>query len=475
MIRGIRLRLALALLAVVAGALAAAYVIVVPTLESRLIDAKLDQLERDAVTVGQCVEATSDAPGLQECADTGASVLNVRVVIYALLQRKPPALQILGDSRSGFSRDVEHDIVAEFAATTAKPQRGTVQRAGDELAEAALPVTRDGPVVLLSDSLGDPLSSVRLVKRRLLAAGLIALLVAVLLGYAGASVHARRIRRLERAAERIARGRFDQPVSDGGNDELGELAAAFERMRGRLENLDRARREFIANASHELRTPLFSLGGFLELMTDEELDEPTRQEFLATMREQVARLTKLATDLLDLSRLDAGRLRVEAELVDLAEVAEALVSEFRAVAVQREHTLEVSARGGVALALADEQRVLQAVRALVDNALVHTPPGTRVTLEAERTNGQARLTVLDDGPGVAAEHLAHVFERFYRIEGGDVASGSGLGLAIARELAALMGGDVDLVSAAGRTAITLTLPAAPERFHVETEPAATVA
>jgi signal transduction histidine kinase len=472
-IRGIRLRLALALLAVVAGALAAAYAIVVPTLESRLIDAKLDQLERDAVTVGQCVEVTSDAPGLQECADTGASVLNVRVVIYALLQRKPPALQILGDSRSGFSRDVEHDIVAEFAATTAQPQRGTVERAGDELAEAALPVTRDGPIVLLSDSLGDPLSSVRLVKRRLLAAGLIALLVAVLLGYAGASVHARRIRRLERAAERIARGRFDQPVSDRGNDELGELAAAFERMRGRLENLDRARREFIANASHELRTPLFSLGGFLELMTDEELDEPTRREFLATMREQVARLTKLATDLLDLSRLDAGRLRVEADVVDLGEIAEALVSEFRAVAVQREHRLE--ATRGSALALADEQRVLQAGRALVDNALVHTPPGTRVTLEAEQVNGLARLTVVDDGPGVAAEHLAHVFERFYRIEGGDVASGSGLGLAIARELAALMGGDVELVSAAGRTAITLTLPAAPERFHVETEPTATVA
>jgi signal transduction histidine kinase len=96
-------------------------------------------------------------------------------------------------------------------------------------------------------------------------------------------------------------------------------------------------------------------------------------------------------------------------------------------------------------------------------------------LEAEQVNGLARLTVVDDGPGVAAEHLAHVFERFYRIEGGDVASGSGLGLAIARELAALMGGDVELVSAAGRTAITLTLPAAPERFHVETEPTATVA
>ena len=137
-----------------------------------------------------------------------------------------------------------------------------------------------------------------------------ALLVALVAGYAAASVHARRIRRLERVAERISTGHFDEPVVDEGDDELGELARGFDRMRVQLAQLDTARKEFIANASHELRTPLFSLGGFLELMTDEELDEATRAEFLSTMREQVDRLTKLATDLLDLSRMDAGRLRV---------------------------------------------------------------------------------------------------------------------------------------------------------------------
>src|SRR6266542_4275083 len=121
----------------------------------------------------------------------------------------------------------------------------------------------------------------------------------------------RRIRRLERAADRIAGGRFDEPVRDSGGDELGDLAVAFDRMRVRLAQLDDARREFVANASHELRTPLFSLAGFLELMDDEELDESTKQEFLDQMREQVTRLTKLASDLLDLSRLDAGRMSVD--------------------------------------------------------------------------------------------------------------------------------------------------------------------
>ena len=177
-------------------------------------------------------------------------------------------------------------------------------------------------MILLSDSLSDPLSSLHFVERQLLVAGLIGLLFAAVVGYVLASLHARRIARLERAAERIADGRLDEPVVDTGHDELGQLADAFERMRARLENLDRARSEFIANASHELRTPLFSLGGFLELMADEELDEQTRREFLETMREQVDRLAKLATDLLDLSRLDAGRMSVEHEPVDLGEVAQ---------------------------------------------------------------------------------------------------------------------------------------------------------
>jgi signal transduction histidine kinase len=127
------------------------------------------------------------------------------------------------------------------------------------------------------------LADVDAVQNRLLLAGGLALLLALLVGYAAARLFRGRIRRLERAADRIAGGRFDEPVADRSADELGELARAFDRMRIRLAGLDHARREFVANASHELRTPLFSLGGFLELLEDEELDEPTRREFLDTM------------------------------------------------------------------------------------------------------------------------------------------------------------------------------------------------
>jgi two-component system OmpR family sensor kinase len=282
-------------------------------------------------------------------------------------------------------------------------------------------------------------------------------LIAVALGFAVAAIHARRLGRLQRAADRIAEGAFDEPVVDDGADEVGQLAGSFDRMRIELAQLDRARKEFVANASHELRTPLFSLAGFLELLADEDLDEQTRGEFLATTRGQVDRLTKLATDLLDLSRMDAGRIRIEQDEVGLAEVARVVAEELRALADASGHTLTVEADDG-AWALADEERVQQIARALAGNALVHTPSGTTVELRAEQRGSRVALAVHDDGPGIPPEHLGRVFQRFYRVDGGQ-ASGSGLGLAIARELAGRMGGTVTVASRPGDTTFTLELPA----------------
>jgi signal transduction histidine kinase len=283
-------------------------------------------------------------------------------------------------------------------------------------------------------------------------AGLVALGLAILIGFGAASAFARRIRRLERAADRIAGGDFDEPVVDRGRDEVGELAGAFDRMRVRLAQFDDARRAFIANASHELRTPIFSVGGFLELLREDDLDPDTRAEFVEAMAEQMGRLSKLAAELLDLSRLDAGGMRIELEPVSLDHVVHDLGEELGALAARRGHRLEVAveSRG---TALADRERVLQVGRALVDNALVHTPPGTHVRLIADG----ARLRVEDDGPGIPAEYRQQVFARFTRLEGSR-ASGSGLGLAIARELAERMGGELRLESRTGRTVFVLDLP-----------------
>jgi signal transduction histidine kinase len=268
----------------------------------------------------------------------------------------------------------------------------------------------------------------------------------------------RRVGKLESASSRIAAGQFDQPIGDPNPDELGRLARSFDLMQNRLAQVDRARKDFIANASHELRTPLFSLSGFLELLSEEDLDPATREEFVLTMREQVSRLTKLATDLLDLSRLDSGAVEVGAEPVDLAAAARGLVREFRGLAARHGSRVVLTRPpNGLPLGIGDEQRVQQIGRVLVDNAVRHNPEGTEVRVCVGSDDGHVTLTVSDDGPGIDPDSQRHLFERFWRGPQSS-ASGSGLGLAIAGELAQRMGGEIAVHSGDGQTSFALRLP-----------------
>jgi signal transduction histidine kinase len=456
--RSVGFQLSLAVLIVLTLALGIVYLMVVPSLQGRLVDRRVAQLEQVAEREGRAVE-----PGAVDNPDDIAAISarsGARAFLVQQLVESPVVVRVLQDSLGGQnSSDVEDDGVAVHALTSGRPQHGIVHEGDQHFAEAAVPVLGGGGVLVLRNSIQNQVASVDLVKRRLLFAAALALVVALLVALWGARMFAARIRKLERAADRIASGRFDEPVHDAGGGELGALAEAFERMRVRLAQLDDARREFVANASHELRTPLFSLVGFLELLDDEDLDEPTRQEFLTSMREQVERLTKLAASLLDLTRLDAGRLTVEREPVDLASIADELAVEFRPLAGASGHSLAIEAPEPV-FAESDELRTLQIGRILVENALLHTPEATAVRVTVRRSDGSALLEVENDGPEIPDEQREQLFERFYRLEG-TRASGSGLGLAIARELAGLMEGTVEADSRRGKTTFTLALPAAP--------------
>ncbi|HZC31218.1 MAG TPA: histidine kinase dimerization/phospho-acceptor domain-containing protein, partial [Gaiellaceae bacterium] len=394
MFRSVGARLSLALAAVVAGALAVVWIALVPTLQHRLVNGRLGLLAQSAVEIKRDANITNVDQNFVDDALHAADASRV-VVFTPITGGGTTSLIVMLDSRKTKpSSDVAGDPLALRAWTSRKLVRGTVTRGNERFAEVAVP-DQLGHVFLFAASLHGTLRNVDLVRSRLIWSGIVALLLAVLIGWAAASAFGQRLRRLERAADRIAAGDFEQPVVDRGKDEIGELATAFDRMRLQLAQLDDARRAFIANASHELRTPIFSLGGFLELLHDEELDETTRAEFLDAMSEQVQRLSKLAIDLLDLSRLDAGGLRVDTDPVRLAELVEELGEEFEALAIRRDHELEVdSDRGGVALG--DRERVLQIGRALVDNALAHTPNGTTVRIVADG----ATLAVEDDGRGI---------------------------------------------------------------------------
>jgi signal transduction histidine kinase len=453
---GIRTRIVLVLVGIVAGALGTAYMIVVPSLEKRLVDARLEQLAQVGVPLARMLP--EDTLHWQDRVESFGVETNARVVAFSVLSKTQSSLVVVADSRTKSSRDVQRDPIANAAMASGDVEEGRVGGPNGGYAEVAVPAGPEA-ILLFQVALADSLDTVEIVRERLLLATAFALVLALILGLTAAGMLAHRLVRLESAAERIAGGDFGAPIVDHGNDEIGELARAFDRMRVQLAQLDNARKEFVANASHELRTPLFSIGGFLELLADEELDEETRRGFIETMQGQVQRLAKLSTDLLDLSRVDAGQLTVVSEPVDLGGVVHMLAGELGHLAASTGHELTTAMEEDV-WCLGDDARILQIGRALATNALTHTPRGTRVTLRSRRRGDRAELAIEDDGPGIPASQREAVFARFYRVEGG-MASGSGLGLAIAREIARIMGGDVRLDSAAQPTVFVLDLPGEP--------------
>ena len=333
---------------------------------------------------------------------------------------------------------------------------GETRFRGEELGQVAQSLLFEGRparVVLYSRSLADVDDAVTFVRQRLLVAGAVALVLALIGGAAVAQILTRRVRRLECAAEEVAAGRYVEPLPIDSEDELGQLTRAFNEMQEQLRRVEIARREFVATASHELRTPIFSLGGFVELLHDEDLPEADRREFLDEMAQQVGRLQKLAVDLLDLSRLDAGSLALDLEPVDLKEIAESVAGEFTPALKDHATQLHLSLPETGVQAHCDRERVAQIVRVLLDNALRHTPRGTAVRISAGRDARGAALTVADEGPGLPSD--TPVFDRFVT---GGASQGAGLGLAIARELAERMDGVLRFTDHGAGAIFTLELP-----------------
>ena len=463
-LRSLRNKLALLFLGIMATAFAVIYFMVVPRLESNLQGQKLEDLERVAEGAETTLEALMgrrdiSATELDRRVRAVADATRARITLLGVQQSRgqgpQPPFYVITDSRE--EREVPQNAgLATEAARARAPVRGEGILGGEELGQIAQPLSFRGDnnwIALYSRSFDDVTDTVSLVRNRLLLGTAAALLLALIGGYIVAQALARRVRRLEQGAEQVAAGNFIEPLPVDSEDELGQLTDAFNEMQRRLRLVDVARKEFVATASHELRTPIFSLGGFVELLRDEELDDETRREFLDTMAEQVERLQKLAVDLLDLSRLDAGSVKLEREPVDLSEVTRAVAGEFTPAVTQHGPEIDLRLPEGGVEASCDRERVAQIIRILLDNALTHTPEGTQVTVTAERDNGAAALTVADDGPGLPED--TPVFDRFTT---GDAARGAGLGLAIAQELAERMAGRIRAAPRAHGTAFTLELP-----------------
>ena len=460
----LRNRLALLFFAITFLAIAVLYMYVAPGLRSRLLNDQLASLatgaRRNSATIEQTIGSNTGGPDVQGIVEKVGLMSGDRVTLLSVsLAAGGPQLSPFADSN--LSHATTEDLrfgPALQAASTRKLVTGIEAAATGTVAEAALPLFHQGQlarVVVYSAPVSDVVRSSAIVRHEILVAGGLALLLALIGGYLVARALAQRVKRLERAVEQVAGGDFAHPIPVDSNDELGQLAVAFNDMQRQLAQLEKARKRFIATASHELRTPVFSLGGFVELLEDEDLDADTRRRFLDQVRDQVERLHKLSVDLLEISRLDSGSLELRPEQVDIGELTRSVSGEFEPALAQHDAHLELRLATRAIEALCDPVRVAQIMRILLDNALTHNPPGTRIVVTAIRDAGRVRLAVRDDGVGIPAHALPRIFEPFYTADDGQ---GSGLGLAIASELAERMSGRLSVESRPESTTLTLEIP-----------------
>jgi signal transduction histidine kinase len=248
------------------------------------------------------------------------------------------------------------------------------------------------------------------------------------------------LREMVAAARAMAKGDYGRRVTATSRDEVGELARAFNTMAEELAEVDRVRRDLVANASHELRTPLGALRATLENLIDgvEQADRAT----LEAMLRQVDRLGSLVEQLLDLSKLESGAVPLERGRVAARPLLQEVLDEWRPQAETRRLRLSFTVNPDELALDADPQRLHQVLSNLVANAVRHAPDGGRVVVRASAGAGRTQLEVIDDGPGIDPSERGRVFERFYRADASRSGGGAGLGLAIARWIVELHGGTI---------------------------------
>jgi signal transduction histidine kinase len=308
----------------------------------------------------------------------------------------------------------------------------------------------------------------------LLLLGLTAVAALILVGPAR-----RRLAGLEAAALRVAGGDLGTRAADDGHDEVSMLAGAFNRMSAELAARDAAlqvamhsRRQLFADVSHELKTPLTSMRGCLETlqMDDGALPADRRHRYLGTVMDETLRLERIVADLLDLARFENRAGDLDVRVFAPARVFERVRRRHERETLRRSIAILASVSPEADQISGDPDRVEQVVENLVANALRHVPDGGTIELGAAASGGTVFLRVADTGTDIAAEHLAHVFDRFYKADPARAAggngqadtgqSGSGLGLSIVKAIVERHGGRVEVWSVPGRTVFTVTLPQA---------------
>ena len=316
-------------------------------------------------------------------------------------------------------------------------------------------------VVVLSQSIQDVIDSTNVIKTQffLIFAGgvlVIFVLASILTRYISRPIEA-----LTKGAMDIAGGNLSTRVNIKGNNELSELGNAFNVMTQQLENVDKQRSEFVSNASHELRTPLTSMKILTEsILYQDGLEEAVYKDFLADINMEIDRLNELINDLLFLAKLNNAEETLRVQQVNLLELVKKAVKPLIPIANKRR--IEVSVKGDAGDAVdCDPVLMQQAISNLVDNAIKYSREDSRVEVGVRQTHAQAFISIEDRGEGIPKEHLANLFERFYRVDRARarMTGGNGLGLHIVLRIVNAHGGRVDVKSTPGEGSVfTIIIP-----------------
>jgi signal transduction histidine kinase len=356
--------------------------------------------------------------------------------------------------------DMDGRVIAD-----SEGQLDGTRTSADNLDKGAPIIVGDQQVgtLIIASGLGmlapDQVAFLTQVKTLMLVAAVVAGLAVLVVG----SLQARRIvapvRALADAARRVADGDLSQRVTVSSQDELGEMALAFNAMAAQLEQQHELRRRAVTDIAHELRTPLSILQIDLESIEDG-LSEAT-PDVIAGLQEEVALLNRLVEDLRTLSLAEAGELQLEVEPVDVARLGQRAIDQVRGVAREKDVALSAALPDRLPTVSGDVQRLMQVLLNLLSNALRHTPPKGRITVTARQVGDEVLVTVQDTGDGIPTDELPHVFERLYRTDRARTrdSGGSGLGLTIARSLIEAHDGRIWAQSVEGQgSTFTFALP-----------------
>ena len=316
-------------------------------------------------------------------------------------------------------------------------------------------------VVLLSSPVQTMMQNLYELRDQMLVIFIVVAVIAIIFCLVFSQIITKPMTALTKSIQNMARGDFSVRVRVRGSGEMRRLARTFNSMSEKIESLDQARNQFVSNASHELKTPLATMKIMIEsLIYQPEMEVGLRTEFMTDINREIDRLSSVVTDLLTLVRMDVKDVKLSRENMSMAALIKHTRHILDPMVKKREQTVTLNILDECDM-YADRTKLQQVVYNLMENAVKYTQEGGKVEVTLQRIGRSAVMTVKDNGPGISAEHLPHIFDRFYRVDKARSreAGGTGLGLAIVHQLVMLHGGEIHVESEEGKgTSFIVELP-----------------